>query len=98
MGNDREQEIQAAIDAVLARLRVQEFALLELLHALPRHNAMALANALRARVNEWALDAGARFTATADQNAAEQLAAFLDVLDDETPTQPAPLHIDGRPF
>jgi hypothetical protein len=41
---------------------------------------------------------GARFTATADQNAAEQLAAFLDVLDDETPTQPAPLHIDGRPF
>lgn len=97
MGNDREQEIQEAIDAVLARLRVQEFALLELLHALPRHNAMALANGLRARVNEWARDAGARFTATVDENASEQLAAFLDVLDDETPTQPAPLQIERRP-
>ena len=95
MGNDREQEIQEAIDAVLARLRVQEFALLELLHALPRHNAMALANGLRARVNEWALDAGSRFTPIVDENASEQLAAFLGVLD-EAPTIPAPLHIESR--
>ena len=58
MDDSRELEIQEAIDGVLARLRVQEMALLELLVTLPRHNPIALANGLRARVNEWALSAG----------------------------------------
>lgn len=82
MGDDRERQIQNEIDAVLARLRVQEFALVELLCALPRHNAIALANGLRARVNAWALEAGPHFTATVDETASEQLATFLGALDE----------------
>ncbi|HEV7915095.1 MAG TPA: hypothetical protein VGP22_15120 [Albitalea sp.] len=93
MIDDREKQIDEAIDAVLARLRVQEFALLELLYALPRHNAITLANGLRARVNEWALDAGPRFTPAADESASEQLATFLGALDD-APTMPAQLQVE----
>jgi hypothetical protein len=87
MQNDREAELQEAIEAVQARLRVQEFALLELLHALPRHNAVTLANGLRARVNEWSLGAGAQFTANVDESACEQLTTFLGALDEGPATQ-----------
>lgn len=87
MHNDREAEIQDAIEAVQARLRVQEFALLELLLALPRHNAVALANGLRARVNEWSLGAGPQFTANVDESACEQLTTFLGALDEGPATQ-----------
>ena len=80
MTKDREIELQEAIEAVQAQLRVQEFALLELLHALPRHNAVTLANGLRARVNEWSLGAGAQFTPIVDESACEQLATFLRAL------------------
>ena len=87
MENDRERELQDAIDAVLARLRVQEFALLELLHALPRHNAMLMANGLRARVNAWTLDAGPRFTPSVDETTSEQLATLLTALDEPVSAQ-----------
>jgi hypothetical protein len=55
MDDDREVEIQSEIDALSARIRVQECALLEMLSALPRHNALSMANGLRARMNAWAL-------------------------------------------
>ncbi len=64
------------------RRRVQEFALLELLNALRRRNGLAVANGLRARVNEWHLDSGPQFTQTVDEAASEQLGTFLGALDD----------------
>jgi len=93
MENDREQELQDAIDVLLAQLRVQQFALLELLQLVPRHDAMALANGLRARVNEWTLAAGHRFTPTVDETTSEHLATFLTALDSPSPT-PAQLQIE----
>lgn len=80
MPKDRETELQEAIEAVQARLRVQEFTLLELLHALPRRNAVTLANGLRARVNEWSLGAGPQFTPIVDESACEQLTTLLGAL------------------
>lgn len=81
MPKDRETELEEAIEAVQARLRVQEFALLELLSALPRHNAVALANGLRARVNEWSLSAGHHFTPIVDESACHRITTFLDVVE-----------------
>jgi hypothetical protein len=77
---DREQQIQEAIDVVLARLRVQEFALTELLCALPRHSAMALANGLRARVSAWTREADPRLNSAVDERTSEQLATLLGAL------------------
>src|SRR5688572_10823711 len=87
MDKDREAELEDVIEAVQARLRIQEFALLEILNALPRHNAVMLANGLRARVNEWSLGAGAQFTPIVDESACEQLTSFLGALDEGPPTQ-----------
>ena len=93
MARDHEAEIQDAIDAALAKLRVQEFALLELLQALPKPDASTLADGLRARVNEWALEAGPSFTARVDEMASEQLTSLLGALG-EAPTMPAQLRLE----
>ena len=93
MAKDREEEIRDEIGAVLAKLRVQEFALLELLRSVSSEQAARLANGLRARVNEWALDAGPQFTPRVDQMASEQLASLLGALD-EPPTMPAQLQLE----
>ena len=95
MEHDKKEEIRDAIDAVLAKVRVLEFGLLELLHALPKEDAAVLANGLRARVNEWALEAGPRFTARVDEMASEQLTSLLGALDD-APTMPAQLQLEIR--
>ena len=65
-----------------------EFGLVELLHALPKEDATVLANGLRARVNEWALEAGPRFTARVDEMASEQLTSLLGALDDAPTMHP----------
>lgn len=93
MTGDREEEIQEEIDAALARLRVQEFALLEVLQTLSSPHAAAVANGLRTRVNAWALEAGHRFTPTVDETASEQLTSLLGALD-EAPTMPAQLLLE----
>ena len=93
MARDHEAEIQDAIDAALAKLRVQEFALLELLQALPKPDAAALADGLRARVNEWAREAGLSFTTRVDEVASEQLTSLLGALG-EAPTMPAQLRLE----
>ncbi|CAG0933622.1 hypothetical protein RHDC3_02633 [Rhodocyclaceae bacterium] len=95
MTKDRETELQEAIEGVQAQLRVQAFALLELLHALPRHNAMTLANGLRARVNEWSLGAGAQFTPIVDESACEQLTTFLGALE-EGPAEQAEMRFENQ--
>lgn len=93
MTSDREAEIQQEIDAALARLRVQEFALLEVLQTLSSPHAAAVANGLRARVNAWALEAGHLLTPTVDETATEQLTSLLGALD-EAPTMPARLLLE----
>jgi hypothetical protein len=91
----RIKQLQDTIDAIQARQRVQEFAVLELLHALPKANALAVANGLRGRVNEWALGAGAEFTSTVDEAVSQQLVALLGAVDDGA-MMPAQLQLDMR--
>lgn len=59
MDDDRDIQVQDAISSVLARIQVQEFALVEVLQAMPRHRAIEVASGLRARVNNWATQVGA---------------------------------------
>jgi hypothetical protein len=80
--DDRETQIQNAIDSLLARQQMYEIALIEVLQALPRYRAIEIANGLRVRVNEWAKQSGALLTPAADEAVSAQLATFLDVLED----------------
>lgn len=80
--DDRETQIQNAIDSLLARQQMYEIALIEVLQALPRHRAIEVANGLRARVNEWARQSGAMLTPAVDEAVSAQLATFLGVLED----------------
>ena len=83
MSHDKEAEIQDSISAILARQRVLEFALIEMLHALPRSDATRLADGLRARVNAWALEAAPQFTQQVDEMAVEQLSSLLGALNQQ---------------
>jgi hypothetical protein len=80
--DDREKQIQDAIEAVRARQRMHELALIEVLQAMPRHSAIEVANGLRARVREWAMLSGAMSVPAVDEAVSEQLATFLGVLED----------------
>ena len=79
--DDRETQIQNAIDSLLARQQMYEIALIEVLQAMPRHRAIEVANGLRARVNEWARQSGVMLTPAVDEAVSAQLATFLDVLE-----------------
>jgi hypothetical protein len=80
--DDREKQIQEAIDAVRARQLMHELALIEVLQAMPRHSAIEVANGLRARVKQWAMLSGAMAIPAVDEAVSEQLATFLGVLED----------------
>jgi hypothetical protein len=87
MGQDREAEVREEMRAVLAKLKVLECALLEVLQGLGKDRAAAVAAGLRARVNEWSLHAGSDFTPLVDEMASEQLTSLLGALD-EAPQLP----------
>lgn len=80
--DDREKQIQDAIESVRARQRMHELALIEVLQAMPRHSAIEVANGLRARVREWAMLSGAMSVPAVDEAVSEQLATFLGVLEE----------------
>ena len=80
--DDRETQIQNAIDSLLARQQMYEIALIEVLQAMPRHSAIEVANGLRARVRRWAMLSGAMAIPAVDEAVSEQLATFLGVLED----------------
>jgi hypothetical protein len=79
--DDREKQIQDAIDAVRARQLMHELALIEVLQAMPRHSAIEVANGLRARVSQWTMLSGAMSIPAVDEAVSEQLATFLGVLE-----------------
>lgn len=83
-----EAALQAEIESLTARVRVQEFAMLEVLHLLSPKHGQLLAEGLRARVNEWALHAGPQFTPNVDESASAQLASLLVAMNE------APLQLD----
>lgn len=80
--DDREKQIREAIDAVRARQQMHELALIEVLQAMPRHSAIEVANGLRAHVRQWAMLSGDMSIPAVDEAVSEQLATFLDVLED----------------
>jgi hypothetical protein len=86
--DDAVEQLHSEIDSLTARVRVQELALLEVLHLLSPRHGDRLAGGLRARVNEWSLHAGPRFTPTVDESASEQLATLLIAMNE------APLQLD----
>jgi hypothetical protein len=88
MGADREAEVRDEMQAVLAKLKVLECALLEVLQGFDKDMASTIAAGLRARVNEWSLLAGSDFTPLVDEMASQQLATLLGALDD-APASPA---------
>ena len=57
---------------------------------MPRHNAVTLANGLRARVNEWSLGAGPQFTPIVDESACKQFTTFLGGLEEAPRGQTEP--------
>lgn len=87
MGADREAEVRDEMQAVLAKLKVLECALLEVLQGFDKDRAAAVAAGLRDRVNEWSLLAGSEFTPLVDEMASEQLSSLLGALD-EAPALP----------
>ena len=80
--DDREKQIQEAIDAMRACQQMHELALIEVLQAMPRHSAIEVANGLRARVRQWAMLSGAMAIPAVDEAVSEQLATFLGALED----------------
>ena len=80
MTHDRESEIRDEMRAVLARLRVLEFALLEMLQGLTTDHAAVLAKGLCARVDVWSLGEGEEFTPLVDETATQQLTSLLCAL------------------
>lgn len=86
---DQEEVVpQQQAEGMEARLKVQELALLEVLHVLSKSHGREIADGLRARLNEWALLAGPEFTPAADEAAAEQLTLLLEALDDRSTSVP----------
>lgn len=84
MDPSQETELRAEIDSLSTRVRVQEFALLEVLQLLSTQHGAMLADGLRARVNAWALQAGPQLTANVDESAAEQVATLLVAMAEST--------------
>lgn len=97
MGADREAKLQDEVQAVLAKLRVLEFALLEVLQGYDKDQAACVAAGLRARVNEWSLTAGPSLTTLVDEMASAQLSSLLSALD-EAPSLPEHLVGDWPPM
>jgi DNA-binding transcriptional regulator YbjK len=80
---DREGEIKESIDAVLAQLKVQEMALVELMQGLSLCEAKAVEQRLRVRVSDWMRNSESQLTPQADERVAGQLARLLCALGQE---------------